>query len=404
METISSEARERNLNGKDHEVKVVHHADRVNLYDYGYEKSGSVKGDPDVYASYLNRIINGDLVEEPYKGFTDEEKKDRLKQMKNLEKQVKEREEANVKIDTEIKEKEKNVEKYRKDLLQIRETRAKDKEKMKGENFSVVKFSLNLFILSMLSIYLFFFYVSATYKALYVDFEGIAEALAAGEGTGSIMPGPGELAAALQFNYLLFVVPFVFFAFGWAFHIILESKHKLKTTYLSALIGVTFIVDFLLAMIINNNTENAKELMGLKATAWYASPSFYIILFLGFLVYIIWSILLDAILREWDKRESVNNLRKIISHLNGDIKALKAKLQDTVSLKKQISDFREDISTVMYGNLKKYIDQFSSGWITYLSPSNMKETREKCLHIKKEFEEKNEIKSGTVKVISKRAA
>jgi Fe2+ transport system protein B len=164
METISSEARERNLNGKDHEVKVVHHADRVNLYDYGYEKSGSVKGDPDVYASYLNRIINGDLVEEPYKGFTDEEKKDRLKQMKNLEKQVKEREEANVKIDTEIKEKEKNVEKYRKDLLQIRETRAKDKEKMKGENFSVVKFSLNLFILSMLSIYLLFFNVSAKKK------------------------------------------------------------------------------------------------------------------------------------------------------------------------------------------------------------------------------------------------
>ncbi|MEJ0033855.1 MAG: hypothetical protein WDO15_27530 [Bacteroidota bacterium] len=70
--------------------------------------------------------------------------------------------------------------------------------------------------------------------------------------------------AALQFNYLLLVVPFVFFAFGWAFHVILESKTKLKTVYLSALIGVTFIVDFLLAMIINSNTENAKALMGLQ--------------------------------------------------------------------------------------------------------------------------------------------
>lgn len=399
METMSSETRERELN-----LKVIPQADRVNLYDYGYEKSGSVKGDPDVYASYLNRIINGDLVEEPYKGFTDEEKRERLKQIKSLEKQVKEREESNEKVEAEIKEKEKSVEKYRKDLLQIRETRAKDKDKLKGENFSIVKFSLNLFILSMLSIYLFFFYVSATYKALYVDFEGIAEALAAGEGTGSIMPGPAELSAALQFNYLLFVVPFVFFAFGWAFHVILESKHKLKTVYLSSLIGVTFIVDFLLAMIINNNTESAKGLMGLSTTPWYASASFYIILFLGFLVYIIWSILLDAILREWDKRESINNLKRIISHLNGDIKALKAKLADVASLKKQISDYREDISTVLYANLKKYIDQFSSGWITYLAPSNMKETKEKCMHIKKEFEEKHEIKSGTVKVVSKRAA
>ena len=392
------------MSTEDQDVKVIHQADRVNLYDYGYEKSGSVKGDPDVYASYLNRIINGDLVEEPYKGLSDDEKKERLKRIKNLEKQLKEKEETNVKIDTDIKEKEKSVEKYRKDLLQIREARAKDKDKMKIENFSIVKFSLNLFILSMLSVYLFFFYVSATYKALYVDFEGIAEAIAAGEGTGSIMPGPGELAAALQFNYLLFVVPFVFFAFGWAFHVILESNHKLKTVFLSGLIGVTFIVDFLLAMIINGNTENAKALMGLQTSPWYSSASFYIILFLGFLVYIIWSILLDAILREWDKLESTSNLRKIISHLNSDIKALKAKQQDTTSLKKQISEYREDVSTVMYGNLKKYIDQFSSGWITYLSPSNMKETKEKCLHIKREFEERNEIRPGTVKVISKRAA
>jgi hypothetical protein len=397
METMTSEVRERDFN-----TKVYHQADRVNLYDYGYEKSGSVKGDPDVYASYLNRIINGDLVEEPYKGFTDEEKKERLKQIKSLEKQVKEKEESNEMVATEIKEKEKSVEKYRKDLLQIRETRAKDKDKLKGENFSIVKFSLNLFILAMLSVYLFFFYVSATYKALYVDFEGIAESLAAGEGTGSIMPGPAELSAALQFNYLLFVVPFVFFAFGWAFHIILESKTRLKTVYLSALVGVTFIVDFLLAMIINNNIESAKSLMGLSTTSWYASPSFYIILFLGFLVYIIWSILLDAILREWDKRESINNLKRIISHLNNDIKALKAKLVDVASIKKQISDYREDISTVMYGNLKKFIDQFSSGWITYLSPSNMKDTKEKCLYLKREFEEKHDIKAGTVKVVSKR--
>jgi hypothetical protein len=385
-------------------VKVHHQADRVNLYDYGYEKSGNVKGDPDVYASYLSRIINGDLVEEPYKGYTDDEKKERLKQIKDLEKRAKEKEENNAKVDSEIKEKEKSVEKYRKDLLQIRETRAKDKEKLKGENFSIVKFSLNLFILAMLSVYLFFFYVSATYKALYVDFEGIAEALAAGEGTGSIMPGPAELAAALQFNYLLFVVPFVFFAFGWAFHVILESKRKQKTVYLSALIGVTFVVDFLLAMIINNNVESAKSLMGLPTSPWYISPSFYIILFLGFLVYIIWSILLDAILREWDKRESINNLKRIIAHLNGDIKMLKAKLADVASIRKQISEYREDISTVMYGNLKRYIDQFSSGWITYLSPSNMREMKEKCLHVKKDFEDKHDIKSGTVKVVSKRAA
>lgn len=395
METMPSDVRELN-------VKVIHQPDRVNLYDFGYEKSGNVKGDPDVYTSYLNRIVNGDLVEEPYKGFTDEEKNERLKEIKKLEKKVKEQEQLNSKVEEEISDKEQKIDKYRKDLLQVREARSKDKEKLKEESFSPLKFSINLFILSMLSVYLFFFYVSATYKALYVDFESIAESLAAGAGTGSIMPGPAELAEALQYNYLLFVVPFVFYAFGWAFHILLESKHKLRMGFLSGLIAVTFAVDFLLAMIINNNTENAKALMGLTAIHWSVSPSFYIILFLGFLVYIIWSILLDSLLREWSKREITDNLRKIIAHMNGDIKILKTKLLDVAALKKQIADYREDISTVMYGNLKKYIDQFSSGWITYLSPLTTKDTKEKCLMLKKEFEDRHDIRPGLVKVISKR--
>ncbi|MGE0590865.1 MAG: hypothetical protein AB7O48_19955, partial [Cyclobacteriaceae bacterium] len=163
-------------------VRVMHHIDRVNLYDFGYERSGSANGDPQLYATYLNRILNGDLVEEPYKGFTDEEKKDRVRQIKELEKDITGKEEANAKVEEEIKLKEKDIDKYRKDLLQIREARNRSKEKLKGENFSFPKFTLNLFILAMLWVYLFFFYVSATYKALYVDFEGVASAIAAGEG------------------------------------------------------------------------------------------------------------------------------------------------------------------------------------------------------------------------------
>src|SRR5260221_3177164 len=398
METILN-----NESTKELSAKVLHHVDRVNLYDFGYEKSGSVKGDPDLYASYLQRILNGDLVEEPYKGFTDEEKKDRTKQIKDLEKKVKGKEKANAKIEVDVKEKEKGIDKYRKDLLQIRESRSKAHEKLKTENFSLVKFSLNFFILAMLSIYLFFFYVSATYKALYVDLEGIAESIAAGEGTVSIMPGPYELGQAVQYNYLLFVVPFVSYAFGWAFHVLLELKNQFKFVFLGMLIAVTFTVDFLLAMIISNNTENAKELMGLGPVSWSQSPSFYIILFLGFLVYVIWSILLDSLLREWDKKEITNNLKKIIRHLTADIKILKSKTGDVAAMNKQIAEYREDISTVMVGNLKKYIDQFSSGWIAYLAPANMKDVKDKCLVIKREFEDKNDIKSGTVKVVSNRS-
>lgn len=383
-------------------VAVTHNIDRVNLYDFGYEKSGNVKGDTDVFAAYLDRILNGDLVEKNYRGISDEEKKERIRDIQTLEQELKAVESQNAKINTEIKAKEKTIEEHRDSLLKIRESRANDTEKLKQESFSTFKFVINLFILMALSVYLFFFYISAGFKALYVDFEAIAEGIAEGRGTGSIMPNASELTEAIQYNFMLILIPFVFYAFGWAFHVLLETKGTKRYVLLSGLISVTFVVDFLLAMIIHNNTESAKELMGLATTPWGQSSTFYIILFLGFLVYIIWSILLDSLLREWDKKHVTGNIKKIIQHQKKDIQLLKSKLADTSKIENKIKDYREDVATVMYGNLKKHIDQFSSGWISYLSPANLKDMKEKCLIFKKNFEEKHQIKSGTVKVVSRR--
>ena len=396
-------ANTQNSNQSANQETVVHQIERVNLYNFGYEKAGSVKGDPDTYSSYLNRIANGDLVEENYKGLSDDEKKERRDQIKTLEKELEEIDAANAKVEVEIKEKDKKIDDLRHELLKTKEVHNNDHEKLKQESFSPLKFSINLVLLLMLSGYLFFFYVSAAYKALYVDFEKIANSIAMGHGTGSIMPQPSELSEAMQYNFLLFLVPFVFYAFGWAFHILLELKQQIKVLYIGLLIAVTFTVDLLLALIIHSNTEMAKDLMGLSTTSWASSPTFYIILFLGFLVYIIWSLLLDSLLREWDKLKITTNIKRIIKHLNKDIKKLQAKLIPVQETKDKIAAYREDISTVMYGNLKKYLEQFSSGWISYLSPENMKAVKERCITIKKDFEDKLGIKPGIVKVISKRA-
>lgn len=381
---------------------AVSRIERVDLYHYGYEKAGSSKGDPEIFETYLNRIANGELVEESYKGLTDDEKKERREQIKILEKNQQEIEASNLQIQTEIKEKEKKIDEFRQEILNIYEVRNNDQEKLKSESFSPLKFSINFFLLIMLAGYLFFFYVSAAYKALYVDFEKLADSIAQGHGVGSIMPQPYELAEAIQFNFLLFLVPFVFFAFGWAFHIILDMKQKYKVVLLALLIAVTFAVDVLLALIIHTNVETAKDLMGLNTMNWSASPTFYIILSLGFLVYIIWSLLLDSLLREWDKRKITINLKRIISHLKADIRRLNDKIIPLDEITERLSQYREDISTVMIGNLKKYVDQFSSGWISYLTPDNMRPVKERCLAVKKSFEERMGIKPGIVKVVSKR--
>jgi hypothetical protein len=383
--------------------KAIHQIEYVNLQDFGYEKSGHVKGDPEIYTSYLNRILNGDLVDEKFSGLNEDEKPEKRERLKKLEADLEQTSRQNSEINALIKEKQDKIDTRREELLDLHKKYEEDHEKMKRETFSPFKFGISTFILIMLTGYLFFFYVSAAYKALYTDFEGIAERIAAGLGTGSIMPKPAELAEALQYNFLLFLVPFVFYAFGWAFHVILELKHKYKFVFLGSLITVTFFVDFLLALLIHNNTEYAKELMGLSTKSWAADPAFYMILFLGFIVYLLWSILLDSIVREWAKRLVTINLKKIIKHLRNDIRELQKKLVPEEPIRFDIANLREDLGTVILGNLKSYIDQFTTGWISYLAPQNLKEVKTKCVNIKKEFEEKHSIKSGTVKVIKRRS-
>jgi len=383
--------------------KAVHQVEYVNLQEFGYEKSGNVKGDPEIYTSYLNMILNGDLVDEKYSGLNEDDKPEKRSRLKELEAKLDEATINNAELNVLIREKQDKVDTRREELLDIRKKYENDPEAMKRESFSPFKFTISLFILIMLSGYLFFFYVSAAYRALYTDFEGIASRIAAGLGTGSIMPKPAELSEALQYNFLLFLVPFVFYAFGWAFHVILELKHKYKFVFLGALIAVTFFVDFLLAMLIHNNLEYAKELMGLATRSWAADPAFYMILFLGFMVYILWSILLDSVVREWAKRLITVNLKKIVKHLRNDIKELQNKLIPEEPIRFDIANLREDIATVILGNLKSYVDQFTTGWISYLSPQNLKEVKTKCVNIRKDFEEKHAIKAGTVKVIKRRA-
>jgi hypothetical protein len=106
--------------------------------------------------------------------------------------------------------------------------------------------------------------------------------------------------------------------------------------------------------------------------------------------------------REWSKHQVIQNLGKIIKHLRNDIKILQSKLVPEEPIRFDIGNLREDLGTVILGNLKSYIDQFTTGWISYLAPQNLKEVKVKCLNIKKEFEEKHSIKSGIVKVVKRR--
>jgi len=70
--------------------KAIHQIEYVNLQEFGYEKSGNVKGDPEIYTSYLNRIFNGDLVDEKFSGLNEDDKPEKRDKLKKLEVKLKE--------------------------------------------------------------------------------------------------------------------------------------------------------------------------------------------------------------------------------------------------------------------------------------------------------------------------
>ena len=108
----------------DEKAKISYKTERLNLQDFGYTKSGSVQGDPEVYTSYLERILNGDLVEENYKGITESERNEKWQKIRDLEKSFDDTLKSNSKIEQEIEKKNKQIEEHRAELLQIREKNA----------------------------------------------------------------------------------------------------------------------------------------------------------------------------------------------------------------------------------------------------------------------------------------
>ena len=146
--------------------KAVHQVEYVSLQEFGYEKSGNVKGDPDIYTSYLNMILNGDLVDEKFSGLNEDEKPEKRAKLKNLETRLEETSLKNEEINAQVKEKQDKIDVRREDLLDIRKKYEDDPEAMKRETFSPFKFSISVFILIALSGYLFFFYISAIFNGV----------------------------------------------------------------------------------------------------------------------------------------------------------------------------------------------------------------------------------------------
>lgn len=360
--------------------------------DAGYCGGSSQALLPSLHAIYmqLTRYIQKDEVKQS-------ERKSKIKQeisglearSANLETQLKDEKEKLI-------HEEKKIEKCQIDIDKIKE----NPKIVSGDSFAVASFWIGLVILLFLTIYLFVFYSSAAYSAFFKDFTPDDTKI-----TQAIFDAQAVAKAwADGFTELIFIlaIPAVFLGLGFLIHKFSEGKGYVKYFKIFGLIAVTFIFDFIIAYAIVKEIYNIKiggmfqEMPEMTLGRAFQDVNFWIIIFAGFVVYIIWGLVFSFTMSEFEKMDKVrfaikNKELKIVEY-KIECKAIKEKIsslqQQNNNVQSEIDKLKIQLETyVLYFNdVREGINNYFAGWVGFLKSSSSSQAQiNDCEEIKEKF-------------------
>ncbi len=375
------------------------------LREYGVEQAGTYKGGVEAYKGMLNKIRSGSILTEQDSmrlvAKTEETKNRIQKQIDSLLEKYYELKSRADEIHNSrditkglvpIKQTEINLLKNQVD--EIENTRAAVHNN-KYNTFSWGTYFFLFFLLLALSFYLLYFYMSVADFAL----NGVDPMSLFQEGRLNIQLLPNlRRLIYLIINYPpLIVFPTIFFALGTAIHLFSEKGARFKKIVIGLLVLV-FVGDLLLAfqvhegvneILIKANREEFKSLV----VPVYADSRFYLVLFLGFGVFAIWSAVYYLLQMEWRKRNVIKLRYQRITRLQDEILALEEKrmLHETEinHIAKRIENLskEKDRMVLPVDTIEKNINYFRDGWNGYLSTLYGREKGEEQIKIINEASE-----------------
>lgn len=200
--------------------------------------------------------------------------------------------------------------------------------------FNYVMFGAGVFIVVLLTLYLFVFYASTGYSAFY-GVEDSTSFIHAGVFKDAKKQG-GEVLAI----FVLF--PMIFLALGFLIHDFLEKKKHLALT---GLLCFTLIFDVLLAYKIAEGIHANKLMSGETTETWqpslaFTDVNFWIIIAAGFVVYILWGLMLHKVMHDYKMSQPGVREQQQLINFNNDIKEHEA---DMLRLQNEIEQFKADI-------------------------------------------------------------
>ncbi len=265
------------------------------------------------------------------------------------------------------------IEKKRFEMTDVKEN--PDKYGVPSDKRPKAQFYIGLLLLFPITIYLIVFYISASYSAFFKDFESSSL-------TAAIFDADA-LGKALREGWLeavfVITIPFVFMGLGYLIHMFHKIKGWQSTMKLIALFLVAFLFDVILAYLIEKKIFLFEAVVGQQFTPAdaIASVNFWGIIFAGFVVYIIWGLVLDFVMKEYEnmdlikafirrKREEIQNYQNEIDKIDSKIPAIKEEINGILG---KIDELQTKIDGFILP-VRKYLNyhyQFAEGWFRVIT-------------------------------------
>ena len=377
---------------------------KLTFFESGYGSSKQASGNDKVFKACLNNVY----MDYKSKCAEDEELQKKLKEPHIQEKgrigiDLKKRQTIKGIIEDTIKTEEEKIETNNFEIVDVKQNPGKYVEE--GSKKPKAQFYLGLIVLIPITFYLLVFYISASFSAFFKNFEN-------DELSTAIFDGK-SFSKAIQHGILeaIFIatIPFAFMGLGYLIHMFQKKKGWLTYIKIAALFIITFIFDAILAYLIEmkiydfNRTPNSLDF---NLSIAVKKVEFWGIIFAGFVVYIIWGLVFDFIMKEYEnidkikafirsKREAIENFKQAISE---EIEKLNFIKKEITEFEARIAELQRTIDGFVFPN-KRYLTyhaEYVKGWYLAIADNfeNLKKRNElltKCEEIEKEHLEKYDL-------------
>jgi len=358
-------------------------------HEAGYRDSSRTNGNHSTLSICLDAV---------YSKFQNEEKEMVEKQQKLKESYINEQKNRETEIkaltvsqetkEEQLKNKNKEVENHQNTIEALKAEildlpRNPEKHNVKATKGASTKFWIGAFLLIPISLYLITFYISTSYSAFFKSFDAKSTVIQSVLDAQAFSKAWN--AGAIEGAFVT-LIPFVFLGLGFLIHMFSENKTTANYIKLGLLFVVTFVFDSILAYEIEsklyelNKTFNSPD-FNLKIA--FTKIQFWGIIFAGFIVYIIWGLVFDFVMKEHKEKDKIKNEQEIrqknVLFLLEKINVLKKEIEEILgnigTTKELIIKTRgriEELQNIIDGviiptkDYKLYASEYVQGWITFI--------------------------------------